>query len=65
MALSEIQRTQVTNPLTAFCEARVPAAVRSKIRVGFRIKGGDRTGSAGRSASYRSAAPNSGWGLGV
>ena len=41
MALSEIQRAQVTKRLTAFCDARVPAAVRSKIRVGFRIKGSE------------------------
>lgn len=41
MALSEIQRARVTKRLTAFCNARAPAAVRDKIRVGFRIKGGE------------------------
>src|SRR5947199_8206843 len=39
MALSEIQRAQVTKGLTAFCESRVPAAVRNKMRIGFRLKG--------------------------
>lgn len=38
MALSEIQRAQVTKRLAAFCESRVPATVRSKVRLGFRIK---------------------------
>ena len=37
MALSEIQRAQVHKLLTAYCAARVPAAVRSEIRVGFRF----------------------------
>jgi Protein of unknown function (DUF3024) len=41
MALSQIHQTQVTKRLTAFCEARVPATVRDKIRVGFRIKGNE------------------------
>lgn len=38
MALSEIQQAQVTKRLAAFCESRVPATVRSKVRLGFRIK---------------------------
>ena len=41
MALSEIQRAQVTKRLAVFCDARVPAAVRNKVRVGFRIKGNE------------------------
>ena len=41
MALSEIQRAQVTKRLTAFCDARVPPAIRAKLRVGFRIKGSE------------------------
>ncbi len=38
MALSEMQKAQVTKRLRAFCDARVPPAVRDKVRVGFRIK---------------------------
>jgi hypothetical protein len=41
MALSEIQRAQVTKRLTAFCGTRVPPAARDKLRVGFRIKGNE------------------------
>ncbi len=41
MALSEIQRIQVTKRLAAFCDARVPPSVRDKVRLGFRIKGGE------------------------
>jgi hypothetical protein len=41
MALSEIQRARVTKRLTAFCDSRVPPAVRNKVRVGFRIKGSE------------------------
>ena len=41
MALSEIQRARVTKRLAAFCDARVPAAVRNKLRLGFRIKGNE------------------------
>src|SRR2546427_8434839 len=41
MALFEIQRAQVTKGLTAFCESRVPAAVRNKMRIGFRLKGSE------------------------
>lgn len=41
MALSEIQQAQVTKRLAAFCESRVPASVRSKVRLGFRIKGSE------------------------
>lgn len=39
MALSEIQQAQVNKHLGVFCDARVPPAVRNKVRVGFRIKG--------------------------
>ena len=41
MALSEIQRAQVSKRLAAFCDARVPAAARSKVRLGFRLNGGE------------------------
>jgi len=41
MALSELQRARVTKRLAAFCDARVPASVRNKLRVGFRIKGNE------------------------
>jgi len=41
VALTEIERARLTRRLTAFCEARVPAAVRNKVRVGFRIKGNE------------------------
>ena len=41
MALSEIERARVTKRLTAFCNARVPAALRNKVQVGFRIKGSE------------------------
>ena len=41
MALSEIQRAQVTKRLAAFCDSRVPAAVRNQLRLGFRIKGNE------------------------
>lgn len=41
MALAEIQRAQVTKRLTAFCDARVPAAIRKELRLGFRVKGGE------------------------
>ena len=39
MALSELQRAQVTKLLTAFCESRVPPTVRDELRHGFRIEG--------------------------
>lgn len=39
MVLSEIQQAEVNRRLGAFCEARTPAAVRNKVRLGFRIKG--------------------------
>jgi len=38
VALSEIQQAQVTKRLAAFCDSRVPATIRSKVRLGFRIK---------------------------
>lgn len=41
MALSEIQRAQVTKRLRVFCDERVPAAVRNGLRVGFRVKGSE------------------------
>ncbi len=41
MALSEIQQAEVNKRLGAFCEARIPPAVRNKVRIGFRIKGTD------------------------
>jgi hypothetical protein len=41
MALSEIQQAEVNRRLGVFCEARVPPAVRNKVRIGFRIKGAD------------------------
>lgn len=41
MALSEIQQAQVRKRLTAFCEARVPPAVRGQVRMGFRIDGSE------------------------
>lgn len=41
MALSEIQRADITKRLNAFCGARAPAEVRDKLRLGFRIKGAD------------------------
>jgi hypothetical protein len=39
--LSEIQQAQVVKRLTAFCESRVPLAMRDRLRVGFRIKGNE------------------------
>jgi hypothetical protein len=39
MALAEIQQAEVSRRLGAFCETRVPPSVRSKVRLGFRIKG--------------------------
>ena len=39
MPLSERQRAHVTKRLTAYCEARVPHAVRDRVRLGFRIQG--------------------------
>jgi hypothetical protein len=41
MALSEFQQAQVTKRLTAFCDSRVPLAMRDKLRIGFRIKGSE------------------------
>jgi hypothetical protein len=41
MALTEMQRVEVTRRLNAFCDARVPAAVRHKLRLDFRINGAD------------------------
>jgi hypothetical protein len=34
-----MQKVQVNKQLAAFCSRRVPAAVRAKLRVGFRIEG--------------------------
>lgn len=41
MALSEVQRAEVTKRLTVFSDARVPPSARNEVRVGFRIKGGE------------------------
>ena len=41
MALSEFQQAQVTKRLTAFCDSRVPPAMRDKLRIGFRITGSE------------------------
>lgn len=41
MAFSELQHAKLERRLGAFCETRVPAAARDKLRVGFRIKGND------------------------
>ncbi len=38
MPLSEVQRAHVTKRLTSYCEARVPATVRDKLRLGFRVQ---------------------------
>lgn len=38
MALPQIERARVTKRLTAFCEDRVPAVVRGKLRIGFRVR---------------------------
>ena len=37
MALTEIQKAQVEKLLTPYCAKRVPAPVRSKVRVGYRV----------------------------
>jgi hypothetical protein len=39
LALTEVQKAQVHKLLTAYCAKRVPPAVRSKVRVGYRIEG--------------------------
>jgi hypothetical protein len=39
LALSQVQKAQVDRLLTAYCTKRVPPAVRSKVRVGYRIEG--------------------------
>lgn len=41
MALSEIEQADVVRRLRAFCDARIPPAVRNKVRVGFRIRGAE------------------------
>lgn len=41
MALSELQLAEVKRRLSAFCDARVPSAVRDKLRIGFRVRGHD------------------------
>jgi Protein of unknown function (DUF3024) len=38
MALSELQRAEVNKRLSTFCSARVPPAVRDKLRIVFRMK---------------------------
>jgi hypothetical protein len=39
VALTEMQRAQVDKFLTAYCAKRVPAAVRSKVRVDYHVDG--------------------------
>jgi DUF3024 family protein len=39
MAETPKQQAEVNKHLRAFCDARVPAAVRNQVRIGFRIKG--------------------------
>jgi hypothetical protein len=39
VALTEIQKAQIDKLLTPYCAKRVPAPVRSKVRVGYRIDG--------------------------
>jgi hypothetical protein len=39
LALTEVQKAQVDKLLTAYCAKRVPPAVQSKVRVGYRIEG--------------------------
>lgn len=39
MALTEFQKAQVERLLTAYCAQRVPAAVGSQVRVGYRVDG--------------------------
>ena len=39
MALSQVQKVQVDRLLTAYCTKRVPPAVRSQVRIGYRIEG--------------------------
>lgn len=43
MALSEMQRAQVTKRLGAFCAVRVPAAARDQVRLTFQITGSEVT----------------------
>jgi hypothetical protein len=38
MVLSEIQQAQVAKRLTAFCDSRVPPAMRDRLRVGFELR---------------------------
>jgi hypothetical protein len=39
VALTEIQKAQVNKQLTAYCANSVPASIRSKLRIGYRIEG--------------------------
>jgi len=39
MAFSKIERKSIEDVLTAYCERRVPAEVRDRLRILFRIKG--------------------------
>ncbi len=39
MAIPELVREQVTRRLQRYCEARVPASVRDKLRLAFRFRG--------------------------
>jgi DUF3024 family protein len=38
LALTEVQKAHVNKHLTAYCAKRVPPAVRTKVRVGYRIE---------------------------
>jgi hypothetical protein len=39
LALTEVQEVQIHKLLTAYCAKRVPPAVRTKVRVGYRVDG--------------------------
>ena len=41
MALSELEQANLEKRLSAYCEGRVPAHVRDKVRLGFRIRGNE------------------------
>ena len=41
MSLTEVQKAQVDKLLTAYCAKRVPTAVQSKVRVGYRVHGSE------------------------
>lgn len=39
MAFTPLQEARISRQLTAYCQARVPASVRDKVRLGFQIEG--------------------------